>query len=150
MFALYHAMSGCAIPELRSGLLAALFMLIQCHTRSTRTPTRLEIVCPTNQEAPNSYLWLAIPMRVGCWCGFGSHGFTILPNGADMALHPACTFVCRPCTPTRLGTVRGNGLIVPAHAYLGCQDQSPCVMAPGAFHPDSLSGFTLLVWWLAL
>ena len=29
-------------------------------------PTRLEIVCPTNQEAPNSYLWLAIPMRVSC------------------------------------------------------------------------------------
>ena len=29
---------------------------------------------------------------------------------------------------TRLGTVRGNGLIVPAHAYLGCRDQSPCVL----------------------
>jgi hypothetical protein len=41
-----------------------------------------------------------------CWCGFGFHGLTIFPNGADMALHPACTFVFRPCTPTRLGTVR--------------------------------------------
>ena len=77
---------------------------------------------------------LAIPMRVGCWCGFGFHGLTILPNGADIALHPACTFVCRPCTPTRLGTVRGNGLIVPAHAYLGCRDQSPCVLEPRSYN----------------
>jgi hypothetical protein len=33
--------------------------------------------------------------------------------------------------PTRLGTVRGNGLIVPAHAYLECRDQSPCVLVVG-------------------
>ena len=59
---------------------------------------------------------------VGCWCGFGSHGFTILPNGADIALHPACTFVCRSCTPTRL-EIRDDNLNFPIQA-----SKSPCVL----------------------
>ena len=46
-----------------------------------------------------------IPMRDGCWCGVWFYGLTILPDGADMALHPACALFFRPFTPTRLGTV---------------------------------------------
>ena len=56
MFALYHAMSGCAIPELRSGLLVATGPVNSPQQSAMEPPTRLGTVCPTIE----SLIWLTI------------------------------------------------------------------------------------------
>lgn len=59
------------------------------------------------------------------------------------------TLAQHPLSPTRLGT--DPSFVVSRTLRCWCNSaQSPCVLAPGAFHPDSLSGLTLLVWWLVL
>ena len=61
----------------------------------------------------------------------------LFPNGADIALHPACTFVFRSVHQHGWGLSQGLTAQRPAPT------QSPCVLAPGRPPPDAWSRIPL-------